>query len=172
MHHKLSNPTLLSYYLTNELSTLLWTGPGKRGQHRSGLGLHATRHDGTLIQQCSVSCCSSTPLQSELMAILLAVKWALLHNFNVVFLCSDCLTAIMLVAGCSESHHEDKFWLHNLGRELSKLAFCKLSKVDRIDTLPTHCLPKSALLSTTASPDARGTSFWTGATTDFHLLFV
>lgn len=63
-------------------------GAWKEGALRSGLGLYASYPNGTVVQQCSISCCSSTPLQTEIMAILLAITWALHHNFN-------CLIALM-----------------------------------------------------------------------------
>lgn len=57
-------------------------------------------------------------------------------------------------------------------RELSKLAYCRLTKVDRKDVYLVHCLAKRALLSTIQSTDVRGTPFWIGATADLRLLFM
>ncbi|KAI8532832.1 hypothetical protein RHMOL_Rhmol11G0245200 [Rhododendron molle] len=66
-------------------------------------------------------------------------------------------------------HCADKFLLHNLGQEISKLDFCKLSKVDRQDTHPAHCLAKRGLLPPSMSPDSREIPLWSGATADRHL---
>ncbi|XP_058192189.1 uncharacterized protein LOC131309596 [Rhododendron vialii] len=147
-------------------------GAWKEGSSKSGLGFQAYDPNGNIIQQCSVSCCSSTPLQTELMALLLAVTWALHHHFNVIFLYSDCLNAILQLAGRSEPHYADVFLLHNLRQELSKLDFCRLSKVDRKDAHPAHCLAKRALQSSSTFPAARGIPFWTGATTGHFFLFI
>lgn len=44
--------------------------------------------------------------------------------------------------------------------------------LDHKNTQPAHGLAKRALLSPTTSSNAQGTSFWTGATTDLHLLLM
>lgn len=87
-------------------------------------------------------------------------------------ICHDCLNAIMQLAGRTESHFADNFLLCNLDRELSKLAFSRLIKMDRKDTHPAHGLAKRAMLSSTTSTAARGIPFWTGTTTNLHVLFL
>lgn len=133
-------------------------GAWKEGSRKSGLGFYACHPNGhtiQVIQQCSVSCCSSTPLQTELMAILLGVSWALHYHFNVIYIYSDCLNAFLQLEGRSEPHYADVFLLHNLRQELSKLDFWRLTKVDRRDAHQAHCLAKRALLSPSTSPSAR-----------------
>lgn len=58
---------------------------------------------------------------------------------------SDCLNAIMELAGRTDSHYADDFLLHNLSQQLSKLAFCRITKVERRAVYPAHCLAKQAM---------------------------
>ncbi|KAI8556477.1 hypothetical protein RHMOL_Rhmol05G0255800 [Rhododendron molle] len=54
-------------------------------------------------------------------------------------------------SGRSESHYTDKFLLRSLGERSFqiKLDFCRLSKIDRMDAYPAHCLAKWAMMSST-----------------------
>lgn len=64
------------------------------------------------------------------MAILLAVTWTLHNKFNVASIYIDCLNAIMQLTGLFDSHYADNFLLHNFGYKISKLTFCRITKVD------------------------------------------
>lgn len=128
--------------------------------------------NGSLLRHCSVSCHSSSPLQTELLAILLAVLRPLHFNFNVAFIYTDCLNAIMQLVGRSEPHFADIFLSRNLRHAISKLVFWRIYKVDRKDSSPAHCLAKRDMLSSSTSTDARGTPFWTEASADLQALFL
>lgn len=65
--------------------------------------------DGSVVQLFSASAYTSSPLQTELLAIRLAIHRALFHNFTVVYLFTDYLNAVMQLAGRSE-------WMPLLGQ--------------------------------------------------------
>lgn len=69
-----------------------------------------------------------------------AIKWALEHNYNVVYVLSDCFNAIMRIGGMIECHYHDTFLIHNLREEIAKLSFCA-----RLPSEPTF-LPSMLLL--------------------------
>lgn len=140
------------------------------GQPMEWFGFCVFSPDGSLMRQCAVSCYSSTPLQAELMAILLAVTWSLPQNFNVAFIFIDCLNAINLqLAERSDSHYVDRFLLHDLRQEISKFVFCRISKVDRKVIYSAHCGRWCHLLPLQLQG---GTPFWSRAITDLQTLFL
>lgn len=63
------------------LSTLTLDGAWKKGCTWSGLGFCASSMDGSVVQLFSASAYTSSPLQTELLAILLAIHWALFSQF-------------------------------------------------------------------------------------------
>ena len=81
----------------------------------------------------------------KLGAILLAIKWAIHNHYNVVYLYSDCLNAILQIRSCSDGHFADKSLLQTLSDDLSQLSFCRISKVDKIAVQSAHQLAKDAL---------------------------
>lgn len=80
--------------LTHHSCILHVDGAWKNGNGWCGLGFTASLSDRSLIAQISVSSYSSSPLQTELFAIHEAVTWSLHHNFNVVYIRTDCFNAV------------------------------------------------------------------------------
>lgn len=101
-------------------------GAQKEGHVQSGTGFTASLPNGSLIAQHSISTYSNSALQVEIQAIQQAITWALKHNYNVVYILSDCFNAIMI-----ECHHHDAFLIHNLREEIAKLSYCRILKVKR-----------------------------------------
>lgn len=85
-----------------------------------------------------------------------AIKWALEHNYNVVYVLSDCFNAIMRIGGMIECHYHDTFLIHNLREEIAKLSFCRISKVMRKVTQRAHLLAKHALVVFVPHSDTSG----------------
>lgn len=67
----------------------------------------------------------------------------------------------MQIAGQSVPHFGVTSLLGNIDLEISKLDFCKITKVESKDVYQAHCLAKRALISSAAIGDI---PFWTGST--------
>lgn len=121
-------------------------GAWKEGYERSEISFTASQPNGLLVAKQALSTFSSTPTQTELQACYEAIKWALLHNYNMVYIYSDCFNAIMQIAGKTECHFHDIFLLRKIAEKISKLSFCQISKVARCSVQRAHLLAKMDLM--------------------------
>ena len=87
---------------------------------------------------------NATQLQTDLMAVHLAVKWAFLNNFNTANIYSDCLNVALQLGGNVVATKLRKFcwqiWLR-----IKLISFCRLSKVNHNVVQPAHDLAEYAL---------------------------
>lgn len=65
---------------------------------------YASPLNGSVVDNVAISCYSSSPLQTELSAILKALELSHYHNITIAYIFTHRFSAIMQTAGMSESH--------------------------------------------------------------------
>lgn len=77
----------------------------ERRWHLEWLGFfYASPPYGSVVDNVEISCYSSSPLQTELSAILKALELSHYHNITIAYIFTHRFSAIMQTAGMSESH--------------------------------------------------------------------
>lgn len=74
-------------------------GAWKPDQSWSDVGFYTVPTDGTSARSFSTSCNNSGPLQTKLLAILLAIQRSLANNYTVAYIYTDYLNAVLHIAG-------------------------------------------------------------------------